>query len=336
MFERYSDSSSSYITLDSNVPSVYKQLYRAAKAKQKLKIRVTVSDREASQSVPLPKPESTLPERLSTRCYVHPYVSDPVKDDLQNLVTKRLDATEQIPNPSSVTLATPPLPNAERKREVSASTMSSPNKPYYWPVSKDSGFSEATKSVFEKKIGDAKHKIGNKEINDEAPVPMFFTDREGFLIQHAHIKEKIQSMCRAPSQCVAPPGTNFTICCNNCDNAIPDVHWHCGICEMGDYDLCGECVEKGILCPNEDHWLIKRSVKDGKVIPSTTETIAPKKVAGLEKVEKVPGAFTSDLKREEGCESADTSRTCNSCVGGNICLISLGVTVLTVLSIPRV
>ncbi|KAL8861282.1 MAG: hypothetical protein Q9198_010534, partial [Flavoplaca austrocitrina] len=35
-FERFSDSAGSYIALDSNNPAVYKQLYRAAKAKLKL------------------------------------------------------------------------------------------------------------------------------------------------------------------------------------------------------------------------------------------------------------------------------------------------------------
>jgi len=41
VFERWSDSAASYIVLDSNKPAVYKQLYRAAKAKLKLRIKVT-------------------------------------------------------------------------------------------------------------------------------------------------------------------------------------------------------------------------------------------------------------------------------------------------------
>jgi next-to-BRCA1 protein 1 len=40
IFKRYSDSASSYVTLDPNNPSIYKQLYRAAKAKLKLRIQV--------------------------------------------------------------------------------------------------------------------------------------------------------------------------------------------------------------------------------------------------------------------------------------------------------
>ncbi|KAI9806770.1 MAG: hypothetical protein M1825_006227 [Sarcosagium campestre] len=41
VFERYSDSAGAFVVLDSNNPSVYKQLYRAAKAKLKLRIKVT-------------------------------------------------------------------------------------------------------------------------------------------------------------------------------------------------------------------------------------------------------------------------------------------------------
>jgi next-to-BRCA1 protein 1 len=42
VFERYSDSSASYVTLDSDKPQVYKTLFRAAKAKLKLRLRATI------------------------------------------------------------------------------------------------------------------------------------------------------------------------------------------------------------------------------------------------------------------------------------------------------
>jgi next-to-BRCA1 protein 1 len=42
LFERYSDSAASYVTLDPTNPAVYKQLYRAAKAKLKLRIKATL------------------------------------------------------------------------------------------------------------------------------------------------------------------------------------------------------------------------------------------------------------------------------------------------------
>lgn len=53
MIERYSDSAASYVVLDQANVAVYKQLYRAAKAKSKLKLRVTV---KKSPDAAVPKP----------------------------------------------------------------------------------------------------------------------------------------------------------------------------------------------------------------------------------------------------------------------------------------
>lgn len=63
--ERYSDSAASFVTLDPTNASVYKQLYRAAKAKSKLKLRVT---RVVDESSVEPKPVTVenSPEESST------------------------------------------------------------------------------------------------------------------------------------------------------------------------------------------------------------------------------------------------------------------------------
>lgn len=42
VFERYSDSAASYVTLESDKPQVYKTLFRAAKAKLKLRLKATI------------------------------------------------------------------------------------------------------------------------------------------------------------------------------------------------------------------------------------------------------------------------------------------------------
>lgn len=55
MIERYSDSAASYVLLDPANVAVYKQLYRAAKAKSKLKLRVTM---KKSPVAAVPKPVS--------------------------------------------------------------------------------------------------------------------------------------------------------------------------------------------------------------------------------------------------------------------------------------
>ena len=329
VFERYSDSSSSFVTLDSTIPSVYKQLYRAAKAKQKLKIRVTVTDKPVPKPVEMPKPEPVLPERLSTRCYVHPYISDPVKYDAEPSTSDALPTLEQLRNnPSAVTLVPSVNASSEQPREVTKDSAQQAQKSYCWPISEKGGFSEATKTAFEKKnaaivdkkasiVTEKKEIFVEKDTEGEAPVPRFFTDRDDLLENHAIFSKKLDAMRNMHNRRSFPlHGASFTICCNKCDKAIPDAHWHCGICDQGDFDLCGDCVEKGNLCEDDDHFLIKRFVKDGKVIASTTETIAPKKASKVESDEKVPGAFDTELKREESREPLSLSRTCNSCVGG--------------------
>lgn len=266
----------------------------------------------------MPKSSTALPERLSARSYVHPYISDPVKVETESSSRPTLPTLEQLTNnASAATLVPPPVKaSSETLHEAAQDNMSKAPKPYYWPMSHDGGFSEATKAIFEKKYAPAvapKETFVDKDTK-EAPVPRFFSDRESFFTQHANISQKLDMIRNARGRNFSIPGTSFTICCNNCDKSISDAHWHCGICDHGDFDVCGDCVEKGNLCEGQDHFLIKRFVKDGKVIASTTETIAPKKAAKAE--EKVPGAFTSELKREEARELPDLSRTCNSCVQG--------------------
>lgn len=75
----------------------------------------------------------------------------------------------------------------------------------------------------------------------------------------------------------ASPNGVFCIDCNHCGRSIPNEHYHCSICDDGDYDLCLQCVEAGVACLDDEHWLIKRLVKDGQVTNSTTETVQPRK-----------------------------------------------------------
>jgi next to BRCA1 gene 1 protein len=114
-----------------------------------------------------------------------------------------------------------------------------------------------------------------------------------------------------------PNALSYAVCCNSCDKNIPDTHYHCSTCDDGDFDLCQSCVDKGISCHGNDHWLIKRVLKDGQIVTSTTETIAPKPKA--KKEEPVPEPKLSLLDDDV----VDTStfnfrtfslRTCNCCV----------------------
>jgi hypothetical protein len=119
-----------------------------------------------------------------------------------------------------------------------------------------------------------------------------------------------------PAICLSDfPVGSFCIDCNNCNKSIPDVHYHCSICDEGDFDLCQTCVDSGVLCGGEGHWLIKRFIQDGKVINSTTETIEPRKVVKSEPT-VAENEKPSPAVEESKVESF--SRTCNACVGGKL------------------
>lgn len=327
--------------MDSSIPSVYKQLYRAAKAKQKLKIRVTITDKPAIKPVEMPKPGSVVPDRLPIRSYVHPYISDPTKAESELLEESRFDAYVQKSNPSSATLVPSVKPGSDPKHDEAEnmrSKQTKQSKPYYWPISENGGFSDVTKHAFQKKdvsTAATNETLAQKTSTDEQSLPGLLSMQDEFTAanDHSNITEALESMKQVSTRSCSIQSNSFTICCNHCDKPIPDAHWHCSICERGDFDLCQDCVEKGCLCDSEDHWLIKRFVKGGKVINSTTETIAPKKATKIEE-KAIPGAFTSDIKRED-IHELDSSRTCNACVGGKSMLCSSSHVIADLYSLRR-
>lgn len=106
--------------------------------------------------------------------------------------------------------------------------------------------------------------------------------------------------------------SQYSVFCNNCQNPIPDQHYHCSTCDDGDYDLCQSCIDNGVLCGGDGHWMIKRFVKNGKVINSTTETLPPRKSFAESKVTLV--SVEDEEQHDEHVE--ETLRTCNSCIQG--------------------
>lgn len=143
-----------------------------------------------------------------------------------------------------------------------------------------------------------------------------------------HVKEPSENL----------PLGGWVVYCNSCDKAMENEHFHCSICEDGDYDLCPTCVDASVHCPGDDHWLVKRFVVDGIVENSTTERIAPKtkvqpeqkkveakpeataKVQDQPKAEQgMPGAFMEEKQPvavEQPEEEEEADRTCNCCVKG--------------------
>ena len=272
----------------------------------------------------MPKPGPVGTDRLPTRYYVSPFISDPVKAENDLLEESKIDAYGRKDHPSGARLVLSVKSSSESQHEEAEDTNPKLSKSLYWPISDNGDFSDATKIAFQKKdisTAAVNEKHAENDFEDKEPVPRFFSSKTDFTAvdDHLIITEALESMRKDNLLDFSIPSNSFTICCNNCDKPIPGAHWHCSICERGDFDLCQDCVEKGCLCDSEDHWLIKRFVKGGKVINSTTETIAPKKATKIEE-KAIPGAFTSDSKREDIHESLDLSRTCNSCVGGEITL----------------
>ncbi|KAL8893023.1 MAG: hypothetical protein Q9215_000027 [Flavoplaca cf. flavocitrina] len=363
-FERFSDSAGSYIALDSNNPAVYKQLYRAAKAKLKLRIKATITD------VASPEPDSAaIPGRLPAHRY------DPSK----NASTPSLEpaATEQhlLRDLASSTLS--PTITVQSSLNTADQQTNHRFKLPYDPCMSPSVTASAASCclldtanpVMKTIFNDAPSKPSStvadfqthlrlleqqnkqrllnarqlhnpqpptarqdyqmqlmlleqqnkkrllmarqEQDSGEAPVPRSFTAHENVVADPTNksASGKKQSNTGKPStvdelaneptnsrkQTLTDANTStvagsFTICCNNCDANIPDAHWHCSSCNAGDFDLCAACIDKGVLCDSVDHWLIKRTLKDGKVVNSTTETIPPK--TGVEPKQAAPAAAT--------------------------------------------
>lgn len=161
-------------------------------------------------------------------------------------------------------------------------------------------------------------------VNEEATSDPFRGAEPAYTItqpQLASITLPIRNQTVQSTTIINNQGRPWSVYCNECDQPIGDGHFHCSICDGGDYDLCENCVSGGKLCPGEGHWLIKRFIKDGKVISSSTERILPRgarlpQPMKAEAPKPVPGAFTTSA--EECTHNSHTrnlaTRTCNNCV----------------------
>lgn len=109
----------------------------------------------------------------------------------------------------------------------------------------------------------------------------------------------------------------FTVCCNSCERAVPEAHFHCSICDEGDFDLCPECVNRGITCYGDGHWLIKRTIVNGDIKCSSTHIApksAPKSTPSPPVTSVSPTPPLAEVLPEGWNILAHNGRTCNSCV----------------------
>lgn len=249
--------------LDPSNNSVWKQLYRAAKAKRKLKLRVTLHDSEEGDEE-LDEQESIGPKPVTVE-------DEPEQENQYFAQTKSEAPLVSLPGDLYPTLPA-------KKAELSSS--------------------ETVNNV----LGQA---LSELRLAPET-------------------QEQDSTLSPVSSMCVAPKAANFAVCCNKCDRTIPDAHYHCSTCDDGDFDLCPDCVEKGVTCYNSDHWLLKRFVRGDFILVSTTERVSPKpkpqekepeaklapivcpKLAPVSAVSPAPATLRSFLNAP--------MRTCNSCV----------------------
>lgn len=63
---------------------------------------------------------------------------------------------------------------------------------------------------------------------------------------------------------------HFALFCDNCGTYATDAHFHCNVCGQGDFDLCGECVSRGLHCHDAEHAMFKRVVQNGNLISTGT------------------------------------------------------------------
>lgn len=354
-FERFSDSAGSYIPLDSNNPAVYKQLYRAAKAKLKLRIKATILD---ASSLEINSP--TYPNPLPAQCYLpSKNASTPSLECVasnQSLqtgaqvsplhqeggpATTAANSDDGKPSPYGLTqrISTPNL-RSKLPYDPCSSPSVAPTAPKSLLDTANPSYSQRSPTLEDYQIQlmmleqqkkkrllmarqeearVAKGSSGSDAHGPEAPVPRSFTAPPEDLIPElaSLFVEATMGLVSEPKPSAA--GGSYTICCNKCQGTISDAFWHCSTCNGDDYDLCANCIENGFLCEGEDHWLIKRTLKDGKIVNSTTETIAPKKHAKVVSLQSASKA-TTPPKEEKNVtnQPQDQSmyRTCNSCVEG--------------------
>lgn len=291
VFERYSDSAAAYVVLDpENIP-IYKQLYRAAKAKSKLKIRVTIQNPEQKS---LPKPVSVEDEPEATPS---PAAAESPLED------QTTEQPQEIPEETHADANSTPSPVTESAVSTSSATAVSETTtlPYRGaPISKaynSTLLSDAARFIGEREDSrrDFESRLANLMDSQSIAASRLATQQAE---RRARLAQQATSGCCRPTDSLqnlwsgsaVPPlptavsypatcpatGAAFAVCCNSCEKTIPDVHFHCATCDDGDFDLCQSCVQQGITCHGKDHWLIKRTTVDGRLIQSTTETVAPK------------------------------------------------------------
>ncbi|KAK7943745.1 ZZ type zinc finger domain-containing protein [Apiospora aurea] len=335
VIERYSDSAAAFVVLEpTNIP-VFKQLFRAAKAKQKLKLRVTTQAEPSENRSPK---AATIEDGPEPEPEPEP---EPIPEQKQEVEAKSVSTpeqpvtpqiTEHIPVPTTLpeTILAPQVPDEFpefikqwRARGMPRISLRRDESGAELIDFRPSSTSVDPQVAFANLIGQApkaevKEPVETAE-KTEVVEPAAAVPRT-VVVPELDELSPLSSRLRRP----------FTVCCNSCDRAVPDSHYHCSTCDDGDFDLCQDCVNQGITCYDEQHWLIKRTIQDGQITYSTTH-IAPKTSRAsvttipqkcsigdwslpIREVEKAPAASAAPTTHAAPTWSSTFARTCNCCV----------------------
>ncbi|KAI0885684.1 uncharacterized protein GGS22DRAFT_161621 [Annulohypoxylon maeteangense] len=133
--------------------------------------------------------------------------------------------------------------------------------------------------------------------------------------EEAKVEEPRMEETTASPSCPKRP---FAVFCNSCDRAVPDAHFHCSTCDDGDFDLCQDCVNQGITCYGDGHWLIKRTIQDGRINYSSTHVAPkiPRPQSGRITAPslKLPIRPAESAHLSPAWNASFNDRTCNCCV----------------------
>lgn len=269
------------MVLDKANPAVYKQLYRAAKAKQKLKLRVTIKEPRVEEQKEEPESPSGAGEAENdARPSVEPADAERVADE-PVISNSTPTVTEEQPS-------APPAPAPETTRTAEA-----------------------------EKDGEAPSET---PVDAAGTAPPVQSDTTTSCTAPASAPAAAPEPAPASTPALPVLSGNYAVCCNSCDQTIPDAHYHCSTCDDGDFDLCQSCVDHGITCKGPNHWLIKRFVRNGAIINSTTERLAPKPKPKTQPAQPIqPAEPLAPAIRERivplfGDVPYPRIRTCNCCV----------------------
>ncbi|KAG5977085.1 hypothetical protein E4U56_000489 [Claviceps arundinis] len=267
MIERYSDSAAAYVMLEPSNMAVYKQLYRAAKAKSRLKFRVSAlpdNDEKTMSPEVKPVPVAAIPKIESFN--TNPPPPAPPAPTVPKASTKLTAA----PAPAQKAEAAQASREAQAAPLATASSSKTPT-----PRAFDRNLLQEAGIMTQDYRNDLDHRFRKfMKTRDDLANRSSELISQPFAATPDPPKPSDSTSPVCPES--APTKATFAVCCNCCEKNIPDTHYHCSICNDGDFDLCPSCHEQENTCYSDHHWLIKRTVSNGQIINSTTETISPK------------------------------------------------------------